>query len=141
MITKNIGYNFSKEELQGETSRMCNGVTITIYKGDEPIQEIDPSQELEDKRKALIEQILLRDKTFCQNLINQFLIDNRDLQTPFSTTTSVNLLQKFQSIKGLSEVGDVKNVKRILENTDIDSIFTQNRKDKYILMCSNYLGL
>lgn len=36
MIVKNIGEEFTPEELAGETSRINNGVTITVYTGDEP---------------------------------------------------------------------------------------------------------
>lgn len=37
MIIKNIGESFSPLELVGETSRVNNGVTITVYEGDEPM--------------------------------------------------------------------------------------------------------
>lgn len=36
MIVKNIGEAFTEEELLTETSRLNNGVTITLYQGDEP---------------------------------------------------------------------------------------------------------
>lgn len=50
MITKNIGEEFTPEELTGETSRVNNGVSVTIYKGDEPI--VAPS--LEELKQAKI---------------------------------------------------------------------------------------
>src|SRR5687767_3961605 len=47
MIVKNIGDNLSQQELLSlsknpETSRLNNGVTITIYQGDEPEQDPEP---------------------------------------------------------------------------------------------------
>ena len=84
--------------------------------------------------------LIEKDKQFGNKLLYEFLKDNRDLKTAFSMTTSINMLQKFQAVKGLSEVGDIKNVKKLIENTAIDDIFTQERKDKYVLMCANYLG-
>lgn len=85
-------------------------------------------------------ELIEKDKKFGNKLLDEFLKDNRDLKTAFSMTTSINVLQKFQAVKGLSEVGDIKNVKKLIENTAIDDIFTQERKDKYVLMCANYLG-
>lgn len=82
----------------------------------------------------------IRDIDFGRQLLFEFLKDNR--ATPQSFTTSVNLalLQKFSSTKAFAEVGDIKTCKTLLENTEIDSIFTQSRKDKYIQMCTDYLN-
>lgn len=88
-----------------------------------------------------LSELIEKDKQFGNKLLDEFLKDNRDLKAPFSMTTSINMLQKFQSTKGLLEAGDIKNVKRTIENATIDAIFTQERKDKYVLMCANYLAL
>jgi hypothetical protein len=82
-----------------------------------------------------------KDKEFGVKLMDIFLIDNRESPIAFNPSISGALLQKMQSIKALAEVGDIKTVKYLLSVAEIDAIFTQERKDKYILMCNNHLGL
>lgn len=82
-----------------------------------------------------------KDKAFGGLLLDTFLRDNRDLPIAFNPTISMQLLQKFQSVKALAEVGDIKSTRYILMNTEVDDVFTQDRKDKYIAMCSNHLSL
>ena len=81
------------------------------------------------------------DKDFGIKLMDLFLIDNRESPIAFNHAISGALLQKMQAIKALAEVGDIKTVKYLLSITETDVIFTQERKDKYILMCANHLGL
>lgn len=82
-----------------------------------------------------------KDKAFGALLLDTFLRDNRDSPIAFNPTISMQLLQKFQGVKALAEVGDIKSVRYLLMNTEVDDVFTQERKDKYVLMCSNHLGL
>lgn len=82
----------------------------------------------------------IKDIDFGRQLLFEFLKDNRATPQAFTTATNLALLQKFQSTKAFAEVGDIKTCKTLLENTEIDSIFTQVRKDKYIQMCTDYLN-
>jgi len=98
----------------------------SIYVEDEPI-----TSEIE----------LENDKVFGIKLLDTFLTDNRDLVIAFTPEISLGLLQKFAPIKALAEVGDIKTTKAMLISTTIDTIFTQERKDKYIQMCNDHLGI
>jgi len=98
----------------------------SIYVEDEPI-----TSEIE----------LANDKLFGIKLLDTFLTDNRDLAVAFTPEISLGLLQKFAPIKALAEVGDIKTTKAMLMLTTIDPIFTQERKDKYIQMCNDHLGI
>lgn len=81
------------------------------------------------------------DKAFGELLLDTFLTDNRNLPVAFTPSISLQLLQAFAPVKALAEVGDIKSVKYLLSNATVDTIFTQERKDKYIQMCNNHLGL
>ena len=82
---------------------------------------------------------LKADKIFCSNLIDTFLIDNRDFPLAFTPEISLGLMQKFAPIKALCEVGDIKIVKALMSGVVTDSVFTQERKEKYLQMINNYL--
>lgn len=105
-----------------------DGVNGTVLDG-----YVNKSPNSFDKLKA--------DKEFCSNLIDLFLVDNRDFPIAFTPKISMQMMQKFAPIKSLGEVGDIKSVRAILMSTTIDSVFTQERKDKYVLMCNQFLGL
>ena len=81
----------------------------------------------------------VKDKDFGINLMDLFIIDNRESPVAFNPSVSTALLQKMQAIKTLADVGDIKTVKYLLSITEVDEVFTQERKDKYILMCENHL--
>jgi len=83
---------------------------------------------------------LSNDKNFGNKLVDTFLIDNRESPIAFNPQLSISVLQKFQGVKALAEVGDIKNVMLMLNYIEVDELFTQERKDKYILMCQNHLG-
>jgi hypothetical protein len=103
-----------------------------------PYEEIQENIE-EDVYTALFEKTK-RDISFGVELLTTFLADNRVTPEVFSTAVNLALLQKFASSKSFAEVGDIKTCKTLLENTEIDSIFTQLRKDKYVQMCTDYLN-
>jgi len=84
---------------------------------------------------------LKNDVEFGNKLIAEFLIDNRISPIAFNPQLSMNVLQKFQAVKALAEVGDIKNVMLMLGLIEVDELFTQERKDKYISMCQIHLGL
>lgn len=81
------------------------------------------------------------DVDFGNKLISEFLVDNRISPISFNPQLSASVLMKFQTVKALAEVGDIKNVKIMLGYIEVDELFTQERKDKYINMINNYLGL
>lgn len=83
----------------------------------------------------------LKDKDFGQLMIDTFIVDNREMVMAFDVTVSTTLLNKFNNVKAFAELGDIKTVKALLTNIAIDSVFTQNRKTKYLQMCNNHLGL
>ena len=80
------------------------------------------------------------DVEFGFKLIAEFLIDNRLSPIAFNPQLSMSVLQKFQVVKSLAEVGDIKNVKLMLYMIETDELFTNERKDKYIQMCETYLN-
>lgn len=84
-------------------------------------------------------QIFQQSLQFGQQLINTFLLDNWQSPISINAEQSVNLLNKFEVIIKLCNLGDIKNVKVLLENTQVDDIFTQERKDKYLEQIKNHL--
>lgn len=87
------------------------------------------------------EQKLSNNMHFGKSLLSEFLKDNMEMQIAFTTELSVAMMQRFSPIEFLARNGDIKNVRLLIMNSTIDAVFTQERKDKYVLMCSNYLGL
>lgn len=88
-------------------------------------------QQLEDEALAKTEAIL--------NAINkgkavilEYLKDNREID--LTTEQSLQQLQKFAAIKGLLEVGAIDAAVDLLLLAEVDEIFTQERKDKYLSM-------
>ena len=65
-------------------------------------------------------------------MILDYLADNRRLR--LTNEQSIQQLQKFQVIKALLQVGDLSSAKALLSVTEVDEIFTQERKDKYLAM-------
>lgn len=86
-----------------------------------------------------IEDRLPFDIDFGHQVINEFLKDNR-LHGQISIQESINLLNKFSDIEKLCRLGAIKDVQVLMESIVVDNIFTQVRKDKYLLMINNYLN-
>lgn len=86
------------------------------------------------------EQKLLKDIEFGKSLIKEFLKENRDIPRPFTMQDNLMLLNKFAPIETLSRLGDIKTVLVMVQITEIDTIFTQERKDKFIETINNYLN-
>lgn len=117
-----------------------NGVQteyLTIPNG---MQYVEIQENVEDDVYTALMEKTKKDITFGIELLHTFLADNRATPQVFNTATNLELLQKFSATRALAEVGDIKTCKALLENIEIDSIFTQARKDKYIEMCTNYLN-
>lgn len=86
-----------------------------------------------------LEQRLPLDIDFGNQLINQFLLDNREVGY-ISIEDSITLLNKFNDIEKLSRLGAIKDVLILMQNVVTDNIFTQVRKDKYLQMINDYLN-
>jgi len=79
---------------------------------------------------------LAADKEFCGNLVNIFLEDNR--LDEVTQQQSELLMVKFSAPLSFAQVGAVSNVRAHLENIEIDEVFTQARKDKYLNLIAAY---
>lgn len=76
------------------------------------------------------------------NLIEEFLIDNRNITPSVTPTESLQLLSQFSNIEKLARFGDLVSVSILLQNIQVDvRLFTQERKDKYITQLNSYLNL
>lgn len=109
--------------------KLDNTYTIILAPDNEQISDFNPTSE----------QRLPIDIDFGNQLINQFLLDNREMGY-ISIQDSIILLNKFNDIEKLSRLGAIKDVKILMQNVIVDNIFTQERKDKYIQMISDYLN-
>ena len=108
---------FINNELEGEYLRDEEIVTITLTQTDKFYLDLD----------------------FGQLLINEFLIDNRNLPHSFTPTQNLTLLSKFENVKELCYLGDTKSVAYLITQIVVDEIFTQDRKDKYSQMITKHL--
>lgn len=93
----------------------------------------------EQFRPLTIENRLPFDIDFGYQIINEFLKDNR-LHGYISIQDSIALLNKFSDIEKLCRLGAIKDVQVLMQGVVVDTIFTQERKDKYLLMINNYLN-
>jgi hypothetical protein len=82
---------------------------------------------------------LKEDLKFGQFLIEEFLKDNRLLPISFTPESSLLIFQKFSDVEALCRLGDIKSVRLLLIGKEVDQIFTQERKNKYIQMCDEHL--
>ena len=74
-------------------------------------------------------------------LIEEFLIDNRNITPSVTPTESLQLLSQFDNIEKLARFGDLVSVSILLQNIQVDTrLFTQERKDKYISQLNSYLN-
>ena len=78
------------------------------------------------------------DMNFCNELVNTFVYDNRQVQT--TTEQKAALMSKFQNLLLFAQVGDVKTINADLPTIPTDEIYTEARKQKYIQMISDYLA-
>lgn len=120
--------------------KLNNDGTPFLDENGDFVNEIVSEEEVEVTHLTHAEKYA-SDKDFGIKLMDLFLIDNRESPIAFNPAISDALLQKMQLPKAFAEVGDIKTVKYLLSITETDEIFTQQRKDKYVLMCNNHLGL
>lgn len=100
------------------------------------------SAEISDEQipSITLEQKLQNDIKFGNELIKTFLLDNRYIEPTVTPNESLELLNKFNDIQKLASLGDIKSVQILLNSIQTDlRLFTIERKEKYILMISNYL--
>lgn len=105
------------------------------------VNEVVSVETIEDEPVISEKEKLEKDKQFGKSLIDLFLLENRQSNVTFTPSINIGLLQKFENIQKLAEVGDIKTVKYLLELVIVDEIFTQERKDNYVELCNEYLGL
>jgi len=84
------------------------------------------------------EERLEIDQSFCNNLINIFLQDNRI--EGVTAQQGEALMVKFSTTLNFAQVGAVTSVQYHIQNMAVDDVFTQERKDKYIELIANYLS-
>jgi hypothetical protein len=102
------------------------GIGWTVTVSEDQIMPLTPQQQLES------------DIFFGKNMIQQFLIDNRELGT-IPVSDQLTQLDKFKDINTLLGVGALKASYDLITITSTDQYFTQQRKDKYLNEISNYL--
>ena len=84
------------------------------------------------------EERLETDITFCGELINIFLQDNR--VAGVTAQQGEALMSKFATTLSFAQVGAITSVDYHIKNMATDDVFTQERKDKYIQIISDYLS-
>jgi len=84
------------------------------------------------------EERLETDINFCGELINIFLQDNRIAGV--TAQQGEALMSKFATTLSFAQVGAITSVDYHIKNMATDDVFTQERKDKYIQMISDYLS-
>lgn len=120
-------FNNIQEAEAWALEKVGEGCTVTI--SDEQILPITAEQKLQS------------DLQFGDILIKEFLKDNRLIVPIVTPTESLELLNKFQNIEKLASLGDIKSVSILLNGIAVDNrLFTQERKDKYLTMISDYLN-
>jgi hypothetical protein len=122
---------------QGGTDNYCiptleestNLWVVPILEG---YEQFFTTAELELANEQSELQPLLMDMAVCRKAMLTYLKDNRDLN--LTSGQSIAQLQKFQTIKALLEVGARTLAKSMLAVAEVDEVFTQERKDKYLAM-------
>ena len=84
-------------------------------------------------------QKLQMDMDFCQNLISEFLEDNRNMNITPEQSDAV--LMKFKDILSFAQTGAVASLNVHLPLIPVDEIFTQERKNKYVNQVSEYMQI
>lgn len=85
-----------------------------------------------------LQERLNSDLQFGQQLIYVFVEDNRIMD--ITSEQSEEVLVKFRDILAFAQTGAVTSIQTYLPLIPVDDVFTQERKDKYIQMISDYLA-
>ena len=81
---------------------------------------------------------LKSDIDFGSSLIFTFVEDNRIAETTQEQNDA--LLVKFRDILAFAQTGSIESINVHLPNIVVDEVFTQERKDKYLAMVTDYLS-
>lgn len=84
------------------------------------------------------ESKLVADIKFGNNLIKEFLLDNRLTPISFPVELNLELMRTFNPIKELLMVGDIKSSKVLIGLAEVTDIFTLERKQKYLTLIEEY---
>ena len=85
-----------------------------------------------------IQERLQMDMQFGQDLVFVFVEDNRIMGTTQEQNDAI--LVKFRDILAFAQTGAIESINTHLPNIPIDEVFTQERKDKYMAMVTDYLA-
>tara|TARA_R110000787_G_scaffold145436_3_gene259264 strand:- start:722 stop:1123 length:402 start_codon:yes stop_codon:yes gene_type:complete len=111
------------EEAQAFADTLGDGYTAEFYAPYVPLT-------LQDRLNS--------DLQFGQQLIYVFVEDNRIME--ITSEQSEQVLVKFRDILAFAQTGAVISIQTYLPLIPVDDVFTQERKDKYIQMISDYLA-
>ncbi len=84
--------------------------------------------------------IYFKAKKFGETLKDTFLVDNWNLPIRFTPEMSFALMQKFQGIMAFASVGEIRRISELLPHIEVDTIFTQERKDRYTQMVNEFVN-
>lgn len=85
-----------------------------------------------------LQERLTMDIQFGQNLVYVFVEDNRIMDiTPAQSEAA---LVKFRDILAFAQTGAITSINTYLPAIPVDEVFTQERKDKYMQMITDYLA-
>ena len=111
------------EDAQAFADTLGTGYTAEFYKAYTP---------------PTIQQRLDMDLDFGSHIIYIFVEDNRVMDiTPEQSET---VLQKFRDILAFAQTGAITSIDNYLPLIPTDDVFTQQRKDKYVQMITDYLA-
>ena len=85
-----------------------------------------------------IQERLQMDMQFGQDLVFVFVEDNRIMGTTQEQNDAI--LVKFRDILAFAQTGAIESINTHLPNIPVDEVFTQERKDKYMAMVTDYLA-
>jgi hypothetical protein len=105
--------------------------TVTLASAGEQIPEKTEAQKLDERQ------------VFGKQLLNDYLMDNdaiaKERGFPFTVEETAQQAQKFQLVMGILPLGSLKQSLDVISITATDTIFTQERKDKYIAALQNFI--
>jgi hypothetical protein len=100
----------------------------------------EPSEQITERTDA---EKLADRKEFGQSLVDRYLLDNDALAEargyPLTVTESNQQSAKFQAVIGVLPLGSLRQALAIITATATDGIFTQPRKDAYILALNEFI--
>lgn len=85
-----------------------------------------------------LQERLSMDLQFGQDLVYVFVEDNRIMD--ITPAQSEAVLVKFRDILAFAQTGAITSINTYLPAIPVDEVFTQERKDKYMQMITDYLA-